>query len=139
MPDLRIDTRASPQRPAGGFWTDVAKITLGVCFGTLLASFIAAVLWWSAVGLLVSKAASAVKKAAEAAEDEAILRTNDLIRAYQRIAASDADEADKAAAADRVAAACRRAMDAEQTAVWEANARVHREAAAAGKKTRLSK
>jgi len=139
MSDFRIDTRPYQPPPQSGFWRDVWKITLGVCFGTLLASVIAALLWWGAFGLLLVKAASNVKGAAAAADKvslDAIFRVIELVIEYERLAAGDADESEKATAADRVAAACRAAKNLDQADFWEKSSQVHRAAAAAGKRTR---
>jgi hypothetical protein len=121
----------------------VWKITLGVCFGTLLAGVVGAVfsLLALAVGLgagaaVAVKSVAAAKEAADAAN---VRQINEAIRNYEEIAAGDAGEAEKAEAADRVAEACLIAGDDQNLFVWQKNARTHREAEAAGKRTRFKK
>lgn len=143
MPDFQIRTDSPRLPPPSSFWWDVWKITLGVCFGTLLAGVVGVLfsLLALSIGFGVG-AAVAVKSvaAANAAADAANVRQiNEAIRNYEAIAAGDAEEKEKAEAAGLVAEACRFAGDAENLAVWQKNARTHQEAAAAGKRTRFKK
>lgn len=119
-----------------GFWQGVWKIALGVCFGILLASLITTLVWFGVIGLVVGKAAQTVRAVAKDVENQAVVRINESILEYERVAAGDADEIEKAAAASQVATAFRRARDLGQAAFWENNAKVHRDAAAAGRRTR---
>ena len=118
------------------FWQGVWKIALGVCFGILLASLIATLMWFGVIGLVVGNAAQTARAVAKDVEGQAVVQINELILEYERVAAGDADEIEKAAAASQVATAFRRAGDLGQAAFWEKNAKVHRDAAVAGKRTR---
>ena len=118
------------------FWQGVWKITLGVCFGIMLASLITTLTWFGVIGLVVGNAAQTVGAVVKDVKGQAVVRINELILEYERVAAGDADETEKAVAASQVATAFRQAMDLGQAAFWEKNAKVHRDAAAAGRRTR---
>ena len=143
MSDFQIRTDGPRLPPPSSFWGDVWKITLGVCFGTLLAGLVGVLfsLLTLSIGLGVG-AAVAVKSfeaAKEATDAENVRQINEAIRNYEAIATGDAGEDEKAEAADLVTEACRIAGDDKTLAVWEKSARTHREAAAAGKRTRFKK
>ena len=143
MSDFQIRTDGPRLPPPSSFWGDVWKITLGVCFGTLLAGLVGVLFSLLALSIGLGFGAAAAVKSFEAAKEvtdaENVRQINEAIRNYQAIAAGDAEEKEKAEAAGLVAEACRIAGDAENLAVWQKNARTHQEAAAAGKRTRFKK
>ena len=131
MVDFQVRTDIPRPLPPGGFWTDVAKIALGIFFGSVLTSIFCGILGFISWQVILSSLPKPPKPGVVTVEE-----VNDMIRDYKAMTANpDARELQKAEAARAVAVAFSTRNDRKAAAEWLDKVRRHEAASTAGKKT----